>query len=39
MARLKPRNRDELLEVNGMGAYKAKQYAKKFIQAIEEWEN
>lgn len=37
MARLKPRNRDEFLEVNGVGDYKADQYAPLFLKAIAEW--
>ena len=38
MARRQPRTRAELLEVSGIGQYKAEKYGEPFLRAIAEWE-
>jgi len=38
MAVKRPENRDEFLDVSGVGEYKAARYGKAFLKAIREWE-
>ena len=39
MARKMPHTREELLQVSGIGQYKANLYGEAFLQAIQAWEN
>ena len=38
MAVKRPENRDEFLDVSGVGEYKAARYGRAFLKAIREWE-
>ncbi len=39
MCRVKPKNDEEMLSISGIGDFKLKKYGKRFIKAIEEYEN